>query len=538
MFYKKPLIMNSFFTRRFFLFILTSILIISSVSAQDIMLEFCPVTKVQADKGFSSTINIRNNTSDVLDLANNKFEMDWPSLVSLPWPFSEGVQTGTTWAFKINLDWPGTLAASATAQTKVNNAKYSGVLQFPTSGTYTQDGKTYTVGVSHCAKTNPYELYDATVEFDRNCFIYSPTEDMCLGEAATEIWQGEGIFDAMIPTDRPSWAIAIMVAHRLFTNMAGVEMLSPNFWTATAMNESRMTCDPTIVPNQVNHWKINSGANTGTGIDTRTDNCFQVLNIGYTQIENNQPDLFAQTNAYGTAGFSNVIAGGAWETGALAVTYYHYQDIRYWNQIYCWNATKFHKDAKDPYAIEKVFYHAFHDGPNAGTQLINAINADYDNALNATNMHDVINTGGTWGNLGGGSSRKVANFTSLLDGGDGHLYNSAYEDPTQEYYGCYEEDIKWSDIEYYIDQVKILYPQLMDASIKSEIKAVFDGLASGGVVKFSNLGPVIDEIVIQMGGHDPSSYIATQYGASKTCPDNPIGVSLRTNDKIFQGETV
>ena len=283
--------------------------------------------------------------------------------------------------------------------------------------------------------------------------------------------------------------------------------------------------------------KINSGANTGTGIDTRTDNCFQVLNIGYVQISNNQPDLFAQTNAYGTASFSNVIAGGAWETGALAVTAYHYQDIRYWNQIYCWNANKFYKEAQDPYAIEKIFYHAFHDGPNAGLALLADIDANYTAAINATDMHDVISTGGTWANLGGGSSRKVANFTSLLDGGDGHLYDSDYVDGTQEYYGCYEEAIKWSDIQFYLDKIKILYPHVMDASVQADIKAVFDGLNAGNDVMFTNLGPVIDEIVIQMGGHDPSSYIATQYGASKTCSGNPIGVSLRTNDTICPGDS-
>ena len=529
--------MPSFLLRRRVSLMLVFLLCTTFLHSQDIVLEFCPVEKSQADKGFSATLNIRNNTSDVLDLANNNFQMEWPSLVSLPWPFSDGVQNGIDWEFKVNLNWPGTLAAGATAQKNFNDAKFGGVLQFPTSGTYTQDGKTYTVGVSHCATTNPYELYDAKVEFDRDCFIESPKSNMCLGEAASEIWQGEGVFDAMVPVDRPSWGIAVMVAHRLFTNLAGVEMLSPNFWTATALNESRMTCDPTIVADQINHWKINSGANTGTGIDTRTDNCFQVLNIGYVQISNNQPDLFAQTNAYGTASFSNVIAGGAWETGALAVTAYHYQDIRYWNQIYCWNANKFYKESQDPYAIEKIFYHAFHDGPNAGLALLADIDANYTAAINATDMHDVISTGGTWANLGGGSSRKVANFTSLLDGGDGHLYDSDYVDGTQEYYGCYEEAIKWSDIEYYLDKIKILYPHVMDAGVQADIKAVFDGLNGGNDVMFTNLGPVIDEIVIQMGGHDPSSYIATQYGASKTCSGNPIGVSLRTNDTICPGDS-
>ena len=513
-------------------------LVFNSVFAADIKISFCPVTKIQAGKQWNANLTITNNTSEVLNFKDGTLKFDWQNLESLPYPFTSWSKIGKNVSFSVEGvgNWKSELGAGSTWSKQFSGANFSGVLAFPTSGILTYNSKYYTIEVEHCSKTEPYELYDATFDFDRDCFIKSPTSNMCLGEGASEIWQGEGVFDAMMPQDRPSWAIGTMVAHRLFTNLAGVEMLSPNFWTATALNESRMTCDPTIVPDQINYWKINSGANTGTGIDTRTDNCFQVLNIGYTQIENNQPDLFGQTNAYGTASYSTVIAGGRYETGALAVTGYHYQDIRYWNQIFCWNANKFYKEAKDPYAIEKVFYHAFHDGPNAGISLLNDIDANYASAIAATDMNSVISTGGTWSNLGGGSSRKVANFTSLLDGGDGHLYNSQYVDGTQEYYGCYEESIKWTDILYYLDKIKILYPKLMMIAIQAEIKAVFDGLAGGGNVMFSSLGPVIDEIVIQMGGHDPSGYLATQYSASKVCNESPLGVSLRNNDTLCPGE--
>ncbi|MFM7024044.1 MAG: gliding motility-associated C-terminal domain-containing protein [Flavobacteriales bacterium] len=440
----------------------------------------------------------------------------------------------------ISLDWPGTLAVGATATKSVSGNKFSGVLQFPTTGTFVQGGKTYTVEFKNCNSTQNYELFDATFDFKRECFIYSPNK-LCLGQGATEIWKGDGIFDAMIPTDRPSWAIAVMVGHRLFTNLVGQDIVSPNFWMATAMNESRMTCDPTIVPNLTGgHYKINADANSGlypgSGISNTTNNCFQVLNLGYKQIEDNQPDLFAQTNAYGTAGFSNVVDNGNWETGAIAVAYYHYQDMRYWDQIYCFNILKTWKDAKDPYAVEKIFYHAYHDGPNAGISLLNDIKANYTAAVNATNMNTVITTNGTWKEINSsGSSQKVGNFTSLLDGGPATPYPYSKTDVTTQYLGCYNAPIKWTDIIYYLNEIKILYPKLQQASIQSAIKAVFDGINGGGNVNFEDLGPVIDEIVIQMGGHDPSKYIATQFGGSKTCTTNALGVSLRTNDTICPG---
>ena len=57
------------------------------------------------------------------------------------------------------------------------------------------------------------------------------------------------------------------------------------------------------------------------------------------------------------------------------------------------------------------------------------------------------------------------------------------------------------------DKIKILYPKLQNAAVQAAIKAVFDGINGGANVNFEDLGPVIDEIVIQMGGHDPSKYL-------------------------------
>ena len=107
-------------------------------------------------------------------------------------------------------------------------------------------------------------------------------------------------------------------------------------------------------------------------------------------------------------------------------------------------------------------------------------NPGFNNNFQHNNMNDVIGTGGTWANLGGGSSQKVANFTSLLDNKGVYPYPTQATDLTTEYYGCYDESIKWSDIEYYLEQVKILYPQLIDIDIKSEIESVFSSINGGG----------------------------------------------------------
>ncbi|MCX6182080.1 MAG: gliding motility-associated C-terminal domain-containing protein [Bacteroidetes bacterium] len=532
---------KNFFLKKLRVWSVFSLLTLSSfqIFAADITLSFCPVSKIQASKDWSATFTIQNNTGVVLDFVAGSFDMNWPSLVLLPYPFARYTQSGIDWKFGIDgvYSWDSKLPVGATYTKAFTGGKFSGVLQFPTSGTFTQNGITYTVAVSNCNTTQNYELFDATFEFKRDCFIKSPTK-LCLGEGASEVWFGEGIYDAMIPKNRPSWAIAVMVGHRLFTNLSGLDMVSPNFWLATALNESRMTCDGAIIPNTISNYGLNSMPPLHVGTEVRSPNCFQVLNIGYTQISDNQPDLFAQTNQYGTATYSNVVDNGNWETGAIAVAYYHYQDMRYWDQIYCFNIPKTWKDSKDSYAVEKIFYHAYHDGPNAGLALLNDIKGNYNAAVNATNMNTVISTGGTWSSINaGGSSQKVGNFTSLLDGGNGNLYPVTKSDNTIKYHGCYNAPIKWTDVLYYLDRIKILYPKVKTAAVENAIKAVFDGINGGADVNFEDMGTVIDEIVFQLGGHDPSKYIATQFAGSKTCGTNALGVSLRTNDTICPGTT-
>jgi hypothetical protein len=518
-------------------FLVIGMLCLSTSSYSQIEFEFCPINKTFASNGnhsWGGVLSVKNNTGQVLDLANNSFSMNWKNLTALSWPFANAAQVGDNWTFMLNVTWPGILASGASTSVNVNGSGFQKIFNLPQSGTYTEGSNTFTVTVKHCNQTEAYELYEDTMDFDRSCFITSPTSKLCFGEAATEVWQGEGVFDVMVPIDKPSWAIGTMVAHRLFVNLVGADLISPNFFTAIAMNESRMTCDPSISPNVKNHYPINSLANLGTGVSSNTDNCFQMLNIGFTQIQNNQPNLFSQTNQYGTSDYNSVISGGKYEMGALALAHYHYQNIKLQHEINCNNLIAIHEDSNDPYVIEKILYHGFHDGTNAARALVSNINANYNAAMTAVNMNTVITENGTWNSLGMGS-QKVANFVSLLDGGNGALYPDTRTDYTTEYYGCYQKDIKWTDVQFYLDTIRIMYPVVGGSNVQGEIKAVFDGLNAGADVPFMNFGPVIDEIVIQMGGHNPSIYLANQYSTSSTCTTRAKGVSLVTGDTICHG---
>jgi gliding motility-associated-like protein len=518
--------------------LLVLVLFYSSAVSSQIQINMCPITKIPADKQFNiGEITITNNTGVAINTRLNKFKFEWPGLVKLASDLS-GTFNGDIWEGKIQVNnWPNEVTSGATSTPKAfQGSNYEGALQIPAGGTFTQDGVEYEVTITHCAQTDAYELYDTEFEFSRECFQSSPTSGLCLGEAASIVWDGTGVRDIMVPEDRSSYAIGIMVAYRLFANLVGSDdMVSPHFWWATGLNETGMICEgQNYTARRKNHCYVNASDHTceadgigDNGGKSSADNCFQILSYGGF-LQTNQPNLF-------TAGAADVVGGGHFETGLIAVTYYHYQCVQYWNHISGYDVKQLAKDAKDPYAIEKLFYHAFHDGHGAGKVLLDDIYANYDAAIAADDMTPIVsgNTP-TWRNTLSGSP-KVANFTALLDG-NGNPYPQDKIDKTIEYYGCYSEELDWNDVLYYLNEVKILYPQLMDADVQNDIKEVFDGINAGADVNFTDFGPIIDEIVIQMGGHDPSDFLATQFGGSTSYDEPPLGVSLRSFDTICPGE--
>lgn len=521
-----------------------------------IEIEMCPFTKIPSDKQFKIEALIITNNTDVdleLDPTPNKFTFEWPGLTSLGdkyGNFKNNKNIGDdTWEFGLVInDYPwkvpkGGSVNSATASSggpKSLIGLYEGAFQPPAKGTFTQNGITYEVTVKHCAQTDAYELYDHQFEFSRECFKRSPTEDLCLGEGASSVRDGTGIRDIMIPEDRPSYAIGMMVAHTLFSNLVGDdEMISPHFWWATLLNETGMVCEgQDFTARRKDHCYINAEHATceadsigNPGSYSEPANCFQILSYGGF-LAVNQPDLFLQTNQYGTAGMETVMSKKV-ETGLIATVYYQYQSVQFWNHMSGFDVKQLAKDAKDPYTIEKLMYEGFHNGHNAAAVLLGELYQDYDNAIAADNIQEFA-SGATWDDELKGSN-KVANFTALLDG-NGNPYPQAKANKFNKYYGCYSELLSWNDVLYYLDKMKILYPQLMEANIQTDIKEIFDGIEGGADVSFTKFGPIIDEIVINMGGHDPSDYLATQYGGSTTYNTPPLGVSLRTNDTICPGE--
>ena len=282
-----------------------------------IVIELSPIQEKLVDKEWSATINITNEMDEAFNLEEGKFHLNWPNTTYLdPETFLNTENNGDLWAFTIRVNWgQGTLQPNEILTTNTSGNRYIDFLNFPTNGEFkTDNGEVFQVQIkSYIQEADPTQT-----DFDRACFLHSPTENLCLGEAATEIWKGTGIRDVMVTEDRASYAIGIMVTHRLFSNLIGTDtLLSPHFWWATGINETGMICEGTdFVARRKNHCDVNAsdescerdriGENKS---NESTGNCFQLLAYD-SFLATNQPDLFSQTNEFGTAASASVVEGG------------------------------------------------------------------------------------------------------------------------------------------------------------------------------------------------------------------------------------
>ena len=59
------------------------VLLITSNTYSQIILEFCPVSKISASKEWSGTMRIKNDMDQSFDILEGKFYLEWPSSSSL-----------------------------------------------------------------------------------------------------------------------------------------------------------------------------------------------------------------------------------------------------------------------------------------------------------------------------------------------------------------------------------------------------------------------------------------------------------------------
>ncbi|MFA8301187.1 MAG: T9SS type A sorting domain-containing protein [Hyphomicrobiales bacterium] len=350
--------------------------------------------------------------------------------------------------------------------------------------------------------------------------LYSAGE-LRLGEARLyPVW---GVsYDANIPENRKTWAIAMIHAHQIFRNVLCWDEYPLSGWFATPTKESACGCDPDIendpsLPYPIKYYEI----------DDR-DGCYQIE--GYNSAYKELSRLYATRFPDGQ--HDKYISKANFETSAIAKAYYDIGAFRFMEVNKGYKIYEFLNECPDELAAVKVISAAYNRG--WWSQLLTDIFVN--KRSEAIKSNDILDFFGSEG-VAKDHAAQITQYVNVMTDQAYRLkpellaVNPETRQPYNFFKGYYDEKISWNDMSDYLNKIFPLYPEVDKAQVTSRIKKVFDGINNGEPVSFRfELGQVIDEMMLSLPVDDPTKGIVEWYGnnfpADGQVPDctKPLGL--------------
>lgn len=454
-----------------------------------------------------------NNTSAVVSWASTgatSYNIQYKLSTSSMWITTN---TNTNSFTLLNLSSTSLYNVKIQSVCSLNTSSYSNIINFTTTSTSTGGGG----NSGGNSGSNPCSA-PATFNFSTSTFI--PMGEIKVGQARLHPIWGTTV-DAYIPSNKKTWAISMAHAAHLFRNVAKTDRIPANFYFATAAKESFCGCDNSIsaAPTGTNYPFTFQAASTGDG-------CFQIENLSaYSELVQEYPQRFP------VGQHSNLIGNANFETAALGKAYYDIFTVKYWETHKNWNPIGFFNTATDPNAAIKLMAVAYNRGlwyPELGSVL----NTDRANALASSTISPYF-VGNTYGY---DYQNALSNYTNILGNNTTGLsptlftINPATNQPYNQFNSFYDPQLAWSDVDTYIEKIKILYPTVNIPVLKTTVQTTFNSLNSGGSISFRyQLGQVLNTLMLNLPADDPSANIATIYGCGWSGGGNQTNIPPLVN---------
>jgi gliding motility-associated-like protein len=501
-------------------------LVTFSAGAQNFNYKFCLVQKDAVNIAFEFTVC--NNTTTPLNTFS--FIFNWPGVSNVTVDNGLNViKNGNGGVVELEKQsWAQPLNPGCNNKFTVRMNYVFGMFP-PTSGTLNGD----TIPGITCYVPPSFENFTCKKNFSETCFVTSHSE-IKIGEGTVRAWNSTR--DVYVPTNRKGWPIGMAVAHTMFNNLMGFDCMTANEYFATAMQESSCGCDggvtaPAWVTNTYNIQPTNYCADLTHGVAA---GFFQEeYGTGWVELEKDIPCFIP------TASFDKFIIGSKFETQAIGKVYHDFNNISYWQYIKCWNPIDFLKNAKDPYATEKLIALGYNRGLNSG-EIGSLLTTNRAPAMAATNILPYLNPGG----VGWVYAEQISRISAVLDNNMSAvdpadpLASSVPYPGVHSFHGFYDAAISWTDISNYIDVIAPMYAGvgLNASTYKSKIQQVFNSIKGGGDVSFRyELSPVIDAIVLNLPAFDPKFGLGGMYVNSGGSSCKYPTAALSKSDTVCMG---
>lgn len=350
-------------------------------------------------------------------------------------------------------------------------------------------------------------------KFDTLSFIKTevPT-DSKNNKVTGSIYLGQGyvktnnnqLLPAFIPSNRPTWAIAIAHSWNYHRNIIKrVNYPQIGYYLGTALQETQLACvtgttwstSQQTSPSQV--AAANIMANSG---------CFQIEgpHSMYTGISQAFPNNRFPTDQ--TTFDKLVQSTSNFETSALIKSYYDIYTSIIFNYNMGWKFFESVDCTKDKYAYVKSTAAVYNGGAN--------------NFLSAKSFFDGSQVNNTnWTGLPAttaGYPSAIASNVSALEGDityAGFVTGSSFD-------SYYNANITWTNVTDYLNIIKAFYPEInFTNNVNPRVQAAFEKIAgsTSTPIAFSKLGPVIDQIILALPAEYPTAVESVPIGAKTNC---------------------
>ncbi len=316
----------------------------------------------------------------------------------------------------------------------------------------------------------------------------SKSEGIWLGQG-TIIRNGSEVRRAFIPDNHPEYALGIVHAWNYHRNLVHrVEKPAIGYWLATVTQETEFICvadaiwsDPNEAPPLYNTanaaYRSTSAANTAAS----SKGCYQIEGpngSAWFQLGQNYPSGRFPTSQH------DPLAGN-FITAAMVKSYYDVYTKEVYQYQKGWDIYEVLDCTADIYAYEIASGSGYNGGINAF-------------ASNASWFNGSQNGNNNWQGL----AATTANY-----GGDVAKWISVVENNTtyakypagSSFGGYYTDDITWADVQKYLDQIAIMYPEFdFPTEVTPNAQQAFIKI-SGSLstpVPFQEIGPVIDQVIL------------------------------------------
>jgi hypothetical protein len=468
-------------------------------------------------KTYDGQVKLCNNSGKNLD-GEYSFKVQWPAIETMNYGFNI-TPSGNNICDSLTLttqSWD--LIANNTCKTIDIGGLYNPPMFIPAKGiglngeeiTLVHSSNSYIPGAENGGSITP-KFY-----FDKDCFIASP-KILKIGEATLLEW---GIaVDMFFPENKKGWAIANAHAHSLFNNLVGKEIITPNHYNACALNESLCGCESDIIPDPSSTNPLKYAAHTVP------DGCFQFTPTGWLQVNQFFPEFLD-----GLSHSKNV--PGDYVRSCILRAYYDMSSLLYWEKVKCFKPLEMFEKSKDPYLAEELFGMAFYRGSDfAGLDKI--FKTKRSNYVESENVVETLHQSGDVDNGSVIYGMRQRNNAKQLDNNTEASWatNSMYYNPSIfKWKGWYDDNIFWNDIVNYLDEIAPIYKSVNFNLIKNELQIVFNEISVEGKIPFTQLGPVIDKIVLLLPAFDGNQGMNKLYNSSMlSCNSSAISISSCSN---------